>query len=201
MVFHAFDTIPFTPILPPLSAFLPSPASNGTVIACLVINLLVCVVYLDEAGCWVPPLLKVFLSVLLLYLQGKAWAQDTLYTHIHTMDWICGSWHRVWWINFKLCVCVCVVVCVSRQAGRRRRSPSEQSQLRSDDPSTSEESCLRSRWLSEWSRHTHHHHRVQKSQYNSYTVPPTAPQDAQKNWIIHHYSRPVFPKCRFVVFR
>lgn len=34
--------------------------------------------YLDEVGGWVPPLLKVLLSVLLLDLQGKAWAQNTL---------------------------------------------------------------------------------------------------------------------------
>lgn len=125
-------------------------------------------------------------------------------THTHTHDglnlWVLTPCLVNQLQTVCVCVCVCVAVCVSRQAGRRRRSPSEQSQLRSDDPSTSEESCLRSRWLLEWSGHTHHHHRVQKSQHNSYTVTPTAPQDAQKNSIIHHYPRPVFPKCRFVVF-
>jgi hypothetical protein len=35
-------------------------------------------VYLDEVGCWHPPLLKVLLPVLLLYLQGEARAKDAL---------------------------------------------------------------------------------------------------------------------------
>lgn len=34
--------------------------------------------YLDEVGCWHPPLLKVLLPMLLLDLQGKARAQDAL---------------------------------------------------------------------------------------------------------------------------
>lgn len=34
--------------------------------------------YLDEVGCWHPPLLEVLLTVLLLYLQGEARAKDAL---------------------------------------------------------------------------------------------------------------------------
>lgn len=37
--------------------------------------------YLYEAGCWVSPLFKVLLSVLLLDLQSKARAKNTLHPH------------------------------------------------------------------------------------------------------------------------
>ena len=36
------------------------------------------VLYLDKVGCWHPPLLEMFLPVLLLHLQGKARAKDAL---------------------------------------------------------------------------------------------------------------------------
>ena len=48
-------------------------------------------VHLDESGCWVPSLLKVFLSVLLLDLQSKTGTQDPLRTHIITADQVSGD--------------------------------------------------------------------------------------------------------------
>lgn len=48
-----------------------------------------CLLYLDEVGSRVPPLLKVLLSVLLLDLQGEARAQNPLVGREQTLG-LCG---------------------------------------------------------------------------------------------------------------
>ena len=105
--------------------------------------------YLDEAGSWVPPLLEVLLSMLLLHLQGKAWPQNTLQAKtlsfkIPAKTWALASRHcedtEAIWEVFDL-----------QLAGRRRRSPAEQNRLIITVQSTSAGSCHRSRWSWGWS--------------------------------------------------